>query len=172
MPPAGLLRYARFSWKIARLPAPSHYARRACDSNYVNTAPGRGIRHDEADYVRPRPVQLPGAPRPDRPFPPGQRDPSDFAGRMENSRGQGERIDRAANKVRLSVSRKSEIIDETENTDPRCVRVRESDTSLCVDTADSGSLKNTLRCLLFTDIYLCTIYYLQMCKTQLSFSQF
>ncbi|KYN08901.1 hypothetical protein ALC57_18867 [Trachymyrmex cornetzi] len=38
LPPAGLLRYARFSWKIARLPAPSHYARRACDSNYVNTA--------------------------------------------------------------------------------------------------------------------------------------
>ncbi|KYM88409.1 hypothetical protein ALC53_02892 [Atta colombica] len=38
LPPAGLLRYARFSWKIARLPAPSHYTRRACDSNYVNTA--------------------------------------------------------------------------------------------------------------------------------------
>lgn len=28
-PPAELLRYARFSWKIARLPAPGHYARRA-----------------------------------------------------------------------------------------------------------------------------------------------
>jgi len=37
LPPTGLLRYARFSWQIARLPAPGHYARRACDSNYVNT---------------------------------------------------------------------------------------------------------------------------------------
>ncbi|EGI69680.1 hypothetical protein G5I_01587 [Acromyrmex echinatior] len=94
LPPAGLLRYARFSWKIARLPAPSHYTRRACDSNYVNIA--------RVEYATTRRITLGKACPTFR----GTdllivrfRQTRFQAGRMENSRGQCKRIDRVANKT-------------------------------------------------------------------------